>query len=389
MEPRAVFLLVATFDSQAIRKDAHLSQARYYPTLTYTFIQDIEFGVYHRTNRCFENAAPKKFLAFHNIFQGDNPGTFSININPGALCQSMISYCNICGSEGKFILKDLEREGHICANCGASSRHRAVIYVLGICTGFMGLPLVGWPKKKTIRILESSGRSSYPMMLREKFEYYNTEYDPESDLTHRAFTRVADLQSLAYPDEEFDYVIATDVFEHVRNDEKAFHEVFRVLKKNGTLIMTVPYEHDWEETLTRVGTNGGKDVFLLPPEHHGGGGQTLSYRTYGRDLLDRLRSHGFSVGYWELEVPKYNIDRQPIFVAVKGSHLDLGKFHKPARPMSGWQEEMERDKTAIKASPLLLFRLFVIMKYNLLSVRHFTSEVIRKLTGKSRKPGTF
>lgn len=284
----------------------------------------------------------------------------------------MTSYCNICGSEGKFALKDLEREGHICANCSASSRHRAVIYVLGICMGFGDLPLIGWPKNKMIRMLEASGRSSYPMILREKFEYYNTEYNSESDLTQKPFTRFADIQKLAYPDEQFDYVIASDVFEHVRDDEKAFHEVFRVLKTNGVFIMTVPYQHDWAETLVRVKTEGERDVFVLPSEYHGGGGQTLAYRTYGRDLLDRLRHHGFSIGYLELEVSKYQIDRQAVFVGVRGSYIDLSKFH--------IQEADERSQVGTRASPLILFRLFVMIKYNLFSVRHFASEVRRKFS---------
>ncbi|MGA2624616.1 MAG: class I SAM-dependent methyltransferase [Bacteroidota bacterium] len=289
-----------------------------------------------------------------------------------------VQYCNICGSEGEFVRPEREREGYLCANCSASSRLRAVMYVLGKCLDAGNLPVAAWKSNKRIRILESSGRSSYPMMLKDKFDYYNTEFNPDSDLVNKPFTRFADFQKLAYPDEQFDFVIATDVFEHIREDEKAFREIFRVLKRDGTFIMTVPYNHEWERTLIRVQTKGDADIFVLPPEYHGGGGQTLAYRTYGRDLLDRLHGHGFSVGYLDLEVGKHQITRQPVFIGVKAGYIDVGKFH-----VRGEDEGLH---SPLKVSPLIPLRLFVTFKYNLLSVRHFASEFVRRLTDTFRKP---
>lgn len=69
-----------------------------------------------------------------------------------------VQYCNICGSEG-----------YLCVNCSASSRLRAVMYVLGKCLDAGNLPVAAWKGNKRTRILESSGRSSYPMMLKDKF----------------------------------------------------------------------------------------------------------------------------------------------------------------------------------------------------------------------------
>ena len=287
-------------------------------------------------------------------------------------------FCNICGNEGEFVRPEAGREGFICSNCSASSRLRAVMYVLGRCLRMGDVPVAGWAPDKRLRILESSGRSSYPMMLKDKFEYYNTEFDPDSELVDKPFSRFADFQNLAYDDEQFDYVIATDVFEHIREDEKALREVFRVLKHNGTFIMTVPYNHEWEKTLVRVKTEGDADIFLLPPEYHGGGGQTLAYRTYGRDLPDRLHAQGFSVGYLDLEVPKHRIVRQAVFIGTKGSSIDVGKFH--------IVNEEDAEGSPLKVSPLVLFRLFVVAKYNLVSVRHFASEVVRKFTDRFQKP---
>ena len=278
--------------------------------------------------------------------------------------------CNICGYDGSFIHKENERESMICRNCSSSSRLRAVMYILGTCLGIARLPVVAWAKNKEIRILESSGRGPYPMMLKEKFDYYNTEYDPDSELMKRPFTAYADFQSLAYDEGVFDYVIASDVFEHVREDAKGFSEIYRVLKKGGAFILTVPYNHEWAQTLTRVKVEGDRDIELLPPEYHGGGGQTLAYRTYGRDLPDRLRAFGFSVALLNFDASQHAITRQIVFVAIKEGYLDVTKYH---------FLETDARMEPLQASPLFLFRLFAFLKYNFFSAPYFISEVRRRL----------
>jgi SAM-dependent methyltransferase len=290
------------------------------------------------------------------------------------------SQCNICGHEGEWLVKEQGREGFLCGNCSASSRHRALIHAFGLWLGNGGMPLCAWPANKQLRILESSGRGSYPMMLKDKFEYYNTEFNPTSELIDKPFSPYADFQKLAYPAQQFDAIIASDVFEHVREDEKGFKEIFRVLKNDGVFVLTVPYDHSWSETLVRVRVEGDKDIHLLPDEYHGGGGQTLSYRSYGRDMLSRLRNFGFTVGYFDLDLPEHGVVRQPVFLAVKNAYLDLTQI--TLHP--GFVER----HAAAKASPLLPFRVFLTFKYNLRSLKHFVSEITRRLTDSFRKNPT-
>ncbi len=52
--------------------------------------------------------------------------------------------------------------------------------------------------------------------------------------------RVADACNLPYQDNFFDIVVSFDVFEHIQDDAKAVSEVYRVLKKDGNLVFTVP-----------------------------------------------------------------------------------------------------------------------------------------------------
>lgn len=52
--------------------------------------------------------------------------------------------------------------------------------------------------------------------------------------------KLADACALPYGDNSFDLAVAFDVFEHIENDWQAVSEVYRVLKKGGVLIFTVP-----------------------------------------------------------------------------------------------------------------------------------------------------
>jgi len=54
----------------------------------------------------------------------------------------------------------------------------------------------------------------------------------------------AKLENLPYKDEVFDIVVSTDVLEHVIDLNKVVDELMRVLKKNGTLILRVPFDED-------------------------------------------------------------------------------------------------------------------------------------------------
>jgi ubiquinone/menaquinone biosynthesis C-methylase UbiE len=52
--------------------------------------------------------------------------------------------------------------------------------------------------------------------------------------------KICDACSLNYPDNFFDLVVAFDVFEHIEKHRKAIKEVYRVLKRKGNLIFSVP-----------------------------------------------------------------------------------------------------------------------------------------------------
>jgi ubiquinone/menaquinone biosynthesis C-methylase UbiE len=50
---------------------------------------------------------------------------------------------------------------------------------------------------------------------------------------------IADAAALPYPSDQFDTAFSTSVFHFIREPQKAIQEMYRVLKPNGQLILTV------------------------------------------------------------------------------------------------------------------------------------------------------
>ncbi len=54
--------------------------------------------------------------------------------------------------------------------------------------------------------------------------------------------QVADLCNLPFPDDTFDYVMSTEVLEHLPNPGQALMELKRIAKPEAYLIISVPFE---------------------------------------------------------------------------------------------------------------------------------------------------
>ena len=72
--------------------------------------------------------------------------------------------------------------------------------------------------------------------------------DPNKDLIEKAKIEnpeirfmVCGAEKLPFKDNEFNFVILSDVLEHVKDENKSLNEVYRVLKKDGKVIITAPH----------------------------------------------------------------------------------------------------------------------------------------------------
>ncbi len=120
----------------------------------------------------------------------------------------------------------------------------------------------------------------------------------EIEETSAAFTSAGDATRLPFQDNTFDRIIASEVLEHIHNDEDALQELFRVLKPNGILAITVPSYFPE------------KICWVLSDEYHAPievGGHVRIYKKRGLESkisaaglvpMDFHRAHALHSPYW-------------------------------------------------------------------------------------------
>ncbi len=121
----------------------------------------------------------------------------------------------------------------------------------------------------------------------------------EAPLSASAKVVLGDALSLPYPDQTFDCVIASEILEHVPQDDAAIAELTRVLKVGGTLAISVPR---WLPE--RV-------CWLLSDEYHSNdGGHVRIYRAGelrdkiiggGMELTHAQHAHALHSPFWWLK----------------------------------------------------------------------------------------
>jgi SAM-dependent methyltransferase len=92
----------------------------------------------------------------------------------------------------------------------------------------------------------------------------------------------ADLLALPFPDASFDAVIASEVLEHIPDDQRAMDEIARVVRPGGRVAVTVP--RWWPERICWALSSGYHEVE---------GGHVRIYR--GDELASRMTSSGLTV----------------------------------------------------------------------------------------------
>ena len=171
--------------------------------------------------------------------------------------------CNICGNATSCPAEGLTREDASCPHCGSNVRTRSILRTLSFELFRVNLPLNEFPCLKSLRGLGISDIPQYSEALQSKFDYRNTFHDraPQFDLMNP-------------PESEFgqyDFVIASDVLEHVPPPvEAGFQNVYKLLKPSGMAILSVPYsiepagtiEHFPELKEFKIMDVGGRSVMV-------------------------------------------------------------------------------------------------------------------------------
>jgi 2-polyprenyl-3-methyl-5-hydroxy-6-metoxy-1,4-benzoquinol methylase len=75
------------------------------------------------------------------------------------------------------------------------------------------------------------------------FDVYNLDINIKKENLKNKKFNLNDQNSLPYQKKFFDYVLCSEVIEHIENPWKLFRDIKKVLKKNGILILTTPNIH--------------------------------------------------------------------------------------------------------------------------------------------------
>lgn len=183
------------------------------------------------------------------------------------------------------------------------------------------LPVGEWPVDLSVRGLGLSDWSRMEAELAKKVMFINTFFHREPFL---------DIQQV--PEQlhrRFDFVISSEVFEHVAPPvEQAFAGALSLLKPGGALLLTVPHypvektvEHfpglrRWQVIEESEGVwivesrdPDGQVTVFRDPIFHGGGGTTLEMRRMAASEIERIgREVGFSeVVPFDLDLPQFGV----------------------------------------------------------------------------------
>lgn len=90
------------------------------------------------------------------------------------------------------------------------------------------------------------GQKPYKSLFTNATEYVGVDIENEAHIHDKEdIDYFYDGKTLPFEDESFDNVFASEVLEHVFNYEEIMPELYRVLKPNGKILITVPFA--WEE----------------------------------------------------------------------------------------------------------------------------------------------
>ena len=207
--------------------------------------------------------------------------------------------CNVCSALCAAVISDLSRETGHCPVCNTQMRGRSLVHLLSMRLFGKSLVIDEFPEHA--RELVGIGMSDvgqYAEFLQRKLRYTNTFYhkNPRLDIQNPGPEHIG----------AYDFVISSDVMEHVPPPiSSAFKNLRAILKTGGVLVLTVPFTmndetHEHFPDLYEyqiVKRNGSyiltnRTVNGQVQEHgnlmfHGGPGSTLEMRVFSESGLFR------------------------------------------------------------------------------------------------------
>jgi SAM-dependent methyltransferase len=185
-------------------------------------------------------------------------------------------YCNCCEKKfSKFLPKgNITRQNAKCPYCGSLERTRILLeYLRGETNLFTS----------KITLLHLAPEYS----LFNIFKKLDIEYI-DADINPNYANHEMDITNINYSDNYFDLIICSHILAHIKDENKALMELYRVLKTNQKLLILTLIENENSKTVESNTIMSENDTTNHTKE-------SLVYRIHGNDYLNKLKSFGFVV----------------------------------------------------------------------------------------------
>ncbi len=162
-----------------------------------------------------------------------------------------------------------------CPRCNSKARHRRIWLYLKDKTNLFS---------DRLKLLHISPKFCLSRQLKKRQNLYYVAADIRDQINIRLKFDLTDAPVKA---NIFDSVICVHVLEHIKDDNKAIQELYRLLKPGGWAVISVPMRLD-KKTFE-------DPSIVTAEEREKAFGEADHYRFYGYDLQEKLESIGFSV----------------------------------------------------------------------------------------------
>ena len=179
--------------------------------------------------------------------------------------------CPVCQYSGPFADINPEtgfRENALCPKCRSAERHRLCYLVI------MEISKACNMSNKSI--LHLAPEPFLAVIFKKMFKKYSSADLQSVDVDNRA-----DLRKLPFSDRSFDFIFASHVLEHIKEDAMALSEISRVLKTDGIAVLPVPIVCDMTVE------------YPYPNLHEAG-----HVRSPGRDYYDRYMPYFSKISFY-------------------------------------------------------------------------------------------
>lgn len=184
--------------------------------------------------------------------------------------------CNCCQKKfRKFLEKgNIPRLNAECPYCGSLERNRLLLFYLQRETRIFS---------EKLKVLHFSPERCIYNILKK----YDLEYT-DGDINPAMAANIIDITNIQFQDNYFDLIICSHVLGHVPDEEKAISELFRVVKKDGIVLLMTLIDPDNEKTFENI-------LIKTPEERLVKYGEPDLCRLHGMDFSARIQKQGFQV----------------------------------------------------------------------------------------------